>query len=498
MAPYDLTKVKIDPKTGMVKTGTYSEVNPQYLGEAGYQQALSYASPEFQRGLETRKPVSVLSTERAAETVEKKLGALNEMSPSTAPGYQAPTPTDKPVLPKAYFANEAGQEAEYNETQLKDPNTRKFLQENGYVMTKTEGPTVAGAEVGELNTRMEGLVNQITSYNVDADPGFIAQAESIKNQYVRLREDMQIANKQRAGVVAMMGIRGGTTRYAGGVQAGIEGEELRQSADRIADINAREANAISAARHAYRTGKFSEFNTQVTALEKLRSEKQKEMEAANKALTETRKKFNETVGKATRDAAIADLVAQGVTDAGQLLEILNFDEQGKLVGDFTAKEVAETLKLISPGNELKNLTGTVKEFYALKGAGALPESITGLPEDEQFFSYLTMKKAATTPPPKPKTPGKPGVPPGVKTITEPQARARGLPYSVVGSSEQEIVNSLQQPKPPAWFMEKLIQEQGNDNYAETIWNEYRNKVNNVSSKAASDTTDKGPVKLYSK
>src|SRR3990167_9128892 len=124
---------------------------------------------------------------------------------------------------------------------------------------------------------------------------------------------METANKQRAGVIATMGIRGGTTRYAGGVQMGIEGEELKQAADRIADINARESNTIAAARNAYRTGKFSEFNTQVNALEKLRANKQKEMEAANKILVDTRKKFNETVGQATRDAKVAEGVHQGYT-----------------------------------------------------------------------------------------------------------------------------------------------------------------------------------------
>ena len=480
---YDLTKVKRDPNTGFVLTGQYGQINPEYLGEAGYKQALAYANPEFQRGLEEKKPVTILSTDRAAETVDRNLGSLNGLSPSTSPGYTPPptTPVEKTTIPKAYFANEAGQEAEYTEVQLNDPATRKFIQENGYVMTKTEGPTVQASEVKGVNDRMSGLIDTITNYNVDSDPGFVAQANSIKEQYGRLRTDMEKANKQRAGTIATMGIRGGTSRYAGGVEMGIEGEELRQAAGRIADINAREASAISAARTAYRTGKFSEFNTQVTALENLRTSKQKELETVNKTLADARKKFEETTMRASRDSAVAGIVAQGITDATQILGYLNFDEQGKQVGDFTAKEVGDALKNISPGAELKNLTGTVKEFYSLLGQGALPETITSLPEEDQFFAYLTLKKQAAGT-------GKNG---SDNVITRSEADAWGLPKAVVGSSEKEVMDSLRVSKPPAWFMEKLIIEQGNDDYAETRWNEYRNKIlySTDKKKGSNDTTD---------
>ena len=436
------------------------------------------------------KPVSVLSTDNAATTVEKRLDSLNSLSPTTKPGYTAPAPTGEPApLPKAFFTNEAGQEAEYTEAQLRDEATRKFIQDGGYVMTRTEGPSLQAGELSVVNAKLEGLVNEITTYNVDADPGFKMQADSIKAEYAKLKTEMELANKQRAGAISTLGIRGGTSRYAGGVQQGIEGEELRQAGERLNEITRQEANAVSAARSAYQTGKFSQFNTQVAALEKIQTNKQKELEEFNKKLVETRKKVEETTIRASRDGVIASLLAQGVTDASEMLDYLNYNDAGEQVGDFTAKEVGDTLKLLAPGADLKNLTGTVKEFYALKGEGALPESITSLPEDEQFFTYLKMKKEATAAPAKP---GKKGVTPGVKTITEAQARARGLPYSVVGSSEQEIINSLQSTTTPAWFKEKYLSEQGDPATLDATWNTYRIKVNNVSSKAATPTKSNNP------
>lgn len=53
-----------------------------------------------------------------------------------------------------------------------------------------------------------------------------------------------------------------------------------------------------------------------------------------------------TVGsnRSTRINAVFDLVRQGISDPGELLDMLNFTEDGKQVGDFTLEEVAGILK----------------------------------------------------------------------------------------------------------------------------------------------------------
>lgn len=472
MPTFDLTKVKKDPATGRIMTGQYSTVDPRFLGEAGYQQALAYASPEFQRGLETKRPVSVLSTERAMDTVNKRMETLNGISPTTAPGYQPPPKEEAPekTIPKAYFTNEAGQEAEYTQDQLRDPNVQNFIKGGGYVMSRTEGPSLEAAEVSTVDQRLENLVNEITAYNVDDDPGFKAQAESIKNQYAQLRSAMEQTNKARAGAVSTLGIRGGTTRYAGGVQLGLEGEELRQAAERIKDINRDEVDAVAAARSAYQTGKFSIFNTKVAALEKLRTAKNTELENLNKKLAEANKKFNETIGRASRDAAVASLLDQGITDPKQLLDYLNFDEDGNQIGDFTAKEIDDTLKALSPEGKLEKLSGTTRDFFILKGQGLLPAGITGLPEDQQLFAYLKAEKDASS------------VEKEGKTITQPMQKTWGLPITTIGMNLKQITGDLQKLTPPLWFLEKLSQQlgipmQANSPGAHPAWDEYRKQVN---------------------
>lgn len=436
-----------------------------FTGEGGTRYNLG--SQEATDYLLTRKPVSVLSTDNAVDKVDKSYNSLNELSPTTAPGYVSSITETRAELPKAYFTNEAGQEAEYTEAQLRDPKTQEFITNGGYVMTKTEGPSLSGGQAYVLDTKLDKVLNDITNYNVDEDPGFRAQAESLRATYEDLRTEVEKANKQRAGALATAGIRGGTSRYGREIQLGIEGEELNQAAERISDIARQEASAISAARSAYRSGKFAEFNTQVTALQNLRTNKQKELEELNKKLAESIKKVQETTIQASRDSAIAGLVAQGITDASQILNYLNYDEQGNQTGDFTAEQVKDTLEALSPGGDLKNLTGTVREFYSLLGQGAIPTSITNLPEEQQFFAYLNLKKRSTT------IPGSSGA---GGTISLTDARSAGLPMSVVGMTENQIISDLQKLNPPQWFEEKYAAEQGDPEKKLETWEAYRLRV----------------------
>ncbi len=409
-------------------------------------------------------PVGVLSSTNGAATVQKGLGTLNQVSPTTAPGYTPPpappaTTASTPTVPKAYFANSAGQEAEFTQAQLTDPANQKFLQDNGYIQTRTEGPNydttgTLRQDLSNANTQLKDLSQQFAGYNVDADPAFQSAVASINKNYEALNAAAQKANSQRASALQTLGLRGGTTQYAGGIQMGIEGEELNQANARIAALqNARDA-AVSAARLAYQTGKFEEFTKKINAISQIRDDMNAELTTYNTTLAAATKKFQDTAGKASRDSAIANLLAQGVTDPKDILDSLNFDQAGNRVGTFTADEVANTIKnlaydskgipavrssrdaavanLVNQGitdpskileslNYDKNgkkiwdftaeevsktlkslkddtkavgdkLTGDLGEYFKLKEAGIpLPPSIAALPPEQQPFAYVRYK-----------------------------------------------------------------------------------------------------------
>jgi hypothetical protein len=179
------------------------------------------------------------------------------------------------------------------------------------------------------------------------------------------------------------------------------------------------------------------------------------------------------------------LLSQGITDPSQMLNYLNFDEAGNQTGDFTADEIAKTLKAISPGDDLSKLSGTTRDFFILKGTGQLPSNISSLPEDQQMMAYLSMQKKSTA---------STAAGASKNKITLSEAKSKGLPLSTVGMSEEDIADSFQDSEPPYWFIEKLNSEKGMTvlpEIAKQTWEAYRSAF--VNSPAAKEKTPPAKV-----
>ncbi len=209
-----------------------------------------------------------------------------------APGVQQPV---EPVQPagKAFFVNESGQEAEYTQEQLEDPRIQSFLRDQGFVLSKSEGVsvspdfTVAGrrGEVAEVSNQIEDPTNDFISYRVEDDPEFQEQARQIRAEFERVRKQMQRTNDQRKKAFETLGFRTGSAQFAGAIQMGIEGEELRQANQRMSDIAREESAAISAANAAFRNQEFEGFSRTVDALRGIREQKAEELANYNEVLT---------------------------------------------------------------------------------------------------------------------------------------------------------------------------------------------------------------------
>ena len=446
-----------------------------------------------------RTPVGSLSTESAIDTLTRNVEKLNKFSPSTNP--EAPIPTAQTTTaskstetvakpPKAYFTNLSGQEAEYDEKQLKDPATRKFLEDGGYAMTRTEGPSMVGGEVATLDSGIDSLIEKFSNYNVDTDPTFTADKNNIIQGYAALKQEARRAGEEMGRNLRTISLRQGISRYnpEGAVRA--HEAVLGRITDKLADYVSEEASAISKARAAHQAGKFSEFNNQINILDKVRTNKAATLTELNKTITEAKKKIQESVTKATRDSAIAGLVSQGITDPKDILETLNFDDAGNQVGDFSLKEIDDALKALSPDSKLEKLSGATRDFFVLKGQGLLPSSVASLPEDEQLFAYLRQQKQAST------------LGSGGSKITREDTSALGLPISTIGMSENDILADLQTTTPPPWFMEKLQNElkmslPPNSEEAQGAWEEFRtDAIEKAEGSAKKETENYKKAKQY--
>lgn len=291
------TKINFDASGNPI--GSYSPTNGGEISQVG--------AP----GSYKVSPVSMVDTSSAISQVNNQKGFLDttypvsplqngdpnaKITPTTLPTNKSDTNETVKMSGKAYFTNSNGQQAEYTQDQLNDPNTQAYLKSNGYVLTKSDGFNVNSDFTTGTNTlqsnynsassQVEKLSNDFLTYNVDNDPTYQAQANSIKANFANLRSEMEKTNAQRQAALQTLGYRTGASQYADGIQMGLQGEELKQGNQRIADLTREEASAISAARLAYQTGKFTEFNNKINALKDIRDQKYKELEDYNKKIAD--------------------------------------------------------------------------------------------------------------------------------------------------------------------------------------------------------------------
>jgi hypothetical protein len=325
-----------------------------------------------------KKEVGMLSPENAIPELNQKKTYLDTTYPQisdanlaslkesnarlTSLSQQGLTlPTKTPATPapvgKAYFTNEMGQEAEYTQEQLNDPAIQNFLKNNGYVLAKSDGVNVSSDfttnakrdALKESNDQIESLTRDFLSYNVDQDPDFQAQAQSITQKYSKLQDDMMKLNEQRAKSLQTLGMRYGTTQYAGGIQSSIEGEELTQANRRLSDITTQESDALSSARLAFKEGKYTDFSNQVDALQTIRNNKAEELKNYTTAITKLNDKIAEDLKNEKQQAFEREQfdfeVYKYENDAQIALEKAKADE---------AKAIAEGRKpmVVAPGSSL--------------------------------------------------------------------------------------------------------------------------------------------------
>lgn len=273
-------------------------------------------------------PVTMLDTGNAVDQVTKDKNYLDTNHPVVAPtGAEKPSDAKDAPAPttgsgKAYFANQNGQEAEYTQEQLNDPTTQKFLKDNGYVLARADGVQVNGdfstpgqaSGYDQAAQDVTDLAKTFAGYNVNTDPAFQSMASDIHNNFAQLQQAMKQTNNERAAGLATLGLRGGTTQYANGIQMGVEGAELTQAGQRLADLTTRESQAVSAARIAYQNGKFSEFNSKITALKDIRDEKGKTLTDYNNAIKSVLKTVQDRAAKNTMTSdSLIKLAQNGVT-----------------------------------------------------------------------------------------------------------------------------------------------------------------------------------------
>lgn len=347
-------------------------------------------------------------------------------------------------------------------------------------------------EIDKVFSQQEGLIDASTN----------AQMSSIRQTYANLAKEQREANEASKKSFRSFGVRSGLSRYSGETAAGMENAIISSGLKSLSKIASEEFKTLAQAESARAQNKYTLFAKKRDELVALRKERQDKLDKIQEEIQKKKDEAQKIKIQASREGAIAGLVAQGITDPKQILQYVNYDDNGNLIGDITSKEIADTLKNLSPDSSIEKLSGSTRDFFILKGMGQLPADVAALPEDKQLFAYLAAEKRASS---LPKT-GSTG-----NKITFTEASSKGLPISTVGMTEDQLAESFMQPTPPPWFVEKMQAETNSKgdkatipgkmslaNDSETIksaWEDYRN-VFNAGGKADKKSTNYEKASQY--
>lgn len=266
-----------------------------------------------------------------------------------------------------------------------------------------EGTTQGGLGYTLSDPDAQGMQHY---YQFSPDP----QIENLNQQLIaksdtRTRRDIEVINQQKqvldsqlaasnksseAGLKQSL-LMGGSSRYAQLSSDSTLQVKRDYGIQQIAELDAKEQALINQAQDAGDGRDQTVYQNAIAGLEKVRQEKQAAAQKVVDAQAAEIKKNKETQVQSQQDEAVAKaLTLNPNAKPEELLQTLNTGPDGKPNGNnFTSKQIADTLKNISPNGDLTKLTGGLGEYYKLVQDGVpLPAEITALPKEQQPFAYV--------------------------------------------------------------------------------------------------------------
>jgi len=193
----------------------------------------------------------------------------------------------------------------------------------------------------------------------------LSARRAIAQQYSARRAQLDdlYANLAKTNQNALL--LGGGARYAPMSSQGILADNEKKHIMALAQLDAEEIAAEQEVRTASETNNWKLVEKKLGLLKEKREGIAKKEEELRKATEDRNKELNAQMERATRDSAIVGLMEQGVTDPTKILNTLNYSEDGKQIGDFTAQEVSETIKYLKENTTDPTMKETL-DIYSKK------------------------------------------------------------------------------------------------------------------------------------
>lgn len=307
--------------------------------------------------------------------------------------------------------------------------------------------------------RVQDTISNIQSGVTPLAPWEQAAVDNLKSQFQTLISAQEAQNVVSSNVANVRGFQKGAAEYDANFQVKTIGAIVSAGQAKVAELNGKMANAVATLTQSFKDNDIKAVRDAWAMYQDTAKERKDELQKTFDATQAAINKANEKIIQASRDSAIGGLIEQGVTDPAKLLDLVNFDEDGNQVGDFTADEVSNALTKLYKNTKVgEGALGLTKdETIKLYGSGFNADEIQMLEKyvsengyDDQLIAQLTPKQKEVLDniflPKKPTS----GV--GDK-LTLSEAKSLGLPVSLIGRSQEQIISDLQNSTPPKWFVD---------------------------------------------
>lgn len=357
-----------------------------------------------------------------ARRTQEQLGA-----PLTVPRpTPAPTTEVTPQQTEGTLLGPDGQEVTFGDLERNRPNIESYLKQ-GYSLVSAKGnvpswlvssPTGISTDrtpeqidFEQKKTQAEADVQKLRNFDTEMarDPALQGLLQNTAALWEQRIKDAEATSKSRVASLTAGGFRLGGRYSPGSFEGVISGEE-RAGLERVDDLLRQKQSALVEAETAYKNRAWGRYVDLVNASEKAFTKAQEEIKNLNKKTIEETAKRDELKMQASRDQTISMLREGGISGVGQMLQILG--------GDFTAEEVAKTLKNLAPDQETASkLTGEASNFQSFVDVGLIDPSLT--PKDK-WDKYIELTKTD-------------------KPLSVAEAEKLGLPFGTTESQAYGII-----------------------------------------------------------
>lgn len=473
---YDSNGATYSAKTGQLVSGTQNAPNP-----------FAPTNPSIAYGaVNTNTPSPYFSSEQGLTYVDQaktKIGALAPLQQTPEQKAQAlkdaanPPKQPEPTKPSGGYSLDDVLALTKDMTGWKQQADGTYLPDE--TALKNLGVTTGGASVEEkqaeeqltaAKAQRDAAYTKLTSFDVSNNPELQSTIKVVTGSWdARIRE-MEVANKNRMAQFTASGLR--TFTPQGGVGqtfADIISNEEFAAINRITDLESQKQAALLDAKNAYSSQQWNRYYQLANLADKTYQEQLEEVKALGKARVEQDKKIqdanklqslNDTIynsvvslkGGASPMAIYEDLRNKGVdvtmADVDKFWDAVKPKDSPSGLFKFSSANLGKMLARWQDPNLIQSVQDDLNDGGPTAVLDGLPEA-----EREWFWSLIANEKTGGI--------GGNLTWSEVRTMFGNSPEYAEVVLNFVNKPEWQVLEILQNPTPPTWFL-KFLKSQGVD------------------------------------